>query len=238
MLVASPGRTRLVVSIAAAAVFVWSALVITVVAGAFSGLSVASIATEGVVLSAVRDRAGVREPRGDDAAVDRIRDAGVGWRSGRARVLADPTRAHRAHRLDVRGGDLHVDAARHDRSALQPQRRRASRRRLGGAAALEVSSDATRPVPVRRRRAAPGCHARDRDECDRRAAPTAVGVDRPRSRSSDSTTRSWVTARAGRRRQRQRALPAGGARSHQGDRRRRPARRRADAASRALGAGR
>ena len=51
MLVA-PRSTRLVVSLVAVAVFVWSALVITVVRDSFTGLSVALITAEGVVLSA------------------------------------------------------------------------------------------------------------------------------------------------------------------------------------------
>ncbi len=147
-LVHGPGRTRWVVSVAAASVFVWSALVVTVVRHAFSGLDLATIATEGIVMCAaavavvsVNHAALTRrvsDPRGRRGLA-----AGLGLAYSRTAprrttlIVSMFAVAVFTLTLLLTVGQLYshnVDGVAH---------------RLGGAAALEVSSDATRPVPTR-----------------------------------------------------------------------------------------
>jgi putative ABC transport system permease protein len=148
LLIVVPGRVRLGASLAAVAVFAWSALAITVVHGAFSGLSVAVVATEGAVLSACAvalvslNHAAITrrwsEPRGRRAL-----SFGIGLAYSRTApkrtvlIVSMYAVAIFTLTLLVTIGQLY----NHNVDAVA--------RRLGGAAALEVTSDATRPVPVR-----------------------------------------------------------------------------------------
>ncbi|HTD49560.1 MAG TPA: FtsX-like permease family protein, partial [Acidimicrobiia bacterium] len=148
LVVATQARTRLAASGVAVAVFIWSSLVITVVRGAFRGLGAAVIATEGSVMVACAaalvtvNHAAVTR-RWTDPPTRR----GLSFAIGVAYSRTAPKRTALivsmyavtifTLALLVTVGQLY----RHDVDALA--------RRLGGAAAVEVTSDATRPVPVR-----------------------------------------------------------------------------------------
>ena len=148
MLVAAPGRTRLVGSLTAAGVFIWSALVPTVVSGSFTGLSVALIATEGVVMSA----AAVALVSLNHATVTRRWSAPRGRRGvplgiGLAYSRSAPSRTAlivSMYAVAIFTLTLLVTIGQFYSHSVD-----AVARRLGGAAALEVTSDATRPVPAR-----------------------------------------------------------------------------------------
>jgi putative ABC transport system permease protein len=146
LLVADPARTRRAASVVAGAVFIWSSLVVTVVHGAFAGLGVALIATEGSVMvaSAVAlvtlNHAAITHRWADPPR--RALSFGVGLAYSRtapkrtALIVSMYALAIFTLALLVTIGQLYshnVDAVAH---------------RLGGVAALEVTSDATRPVPA------------------------------------------------------------------------------------------
>ncbi|MGO9874174.1 MAG: FtsX-like permease family protein [Acidimicrobiia bacterium] len=147
VLVAEPARVRVVTSVATAVVFVWSALALTVVHGAFTGLGVAVVVTEGAVMSACA----VAFMSVNHAAITR-RGAEPRPRRGLSLSIG-LAYARTAHRRTVLIVGMYAVALftltllvtvgqlySHDVDALAG--------RLGGAAALEVTSDATRPVPT------------------------------------------------------------------------------------------
>jgi len=148
LLAGTQTRTRVAASVVAVAVFIWSALVVTVVRGAFQGLGVAVMATEGSVMVAC---AVALVSLNHAAMTRRWTDPhgrrGLSFAIGVAYSRTSPKRtalivsmyavAIFTLALLVTVGQLYS----HDVDALA--------RRLGGAATIEVTSDATRPVPVR-----------------------------------------------------------------------------------------
>jgi len=148
LLVSTQARTRLAASVVAVGVFIWSSLVITVVRGAFRGLDVAVIATEGsvlvacaVVLVSLNHAATTRR------WTDPRRRRGLSFAIGVAYSRTAPKRTAlivSMYAVAIFTLALLVTVGQFYRHDVDAQARR-----LGGAAAVEVTSDATRPVPVR-----------------------------------------------------------------------------------------
>jgi putative ABC transport system permease protein len=146
LLLSGTSGARLFVSVGAVALLVWSAVAITMIPTAFHGISVGLLAAEGIVMTACLAVLVIWSPRSR---------SGSRMRAGRGRLAVALARAYSRtaprrtsvimmmYAVTIFTLTLLVTISQfygHDVNAVA--------RDLGGGAGIEVTSDATRPVPV------------------------------------------------------------------------------------------